>query len=82
MQTKLLTVKEVAKRINKSVSTIYSYCREYYDNGQGNGPRLRKRKFIKPLRIGSTTSCNLKNASSNAGLPKALYVDKHTGIRA
>jgi predicted DNA-binding transcriptional regulator AlpA len=54
MQTKLLTVKEVAKRINKSVSTIYSYCREYYDNGQGNGPRLRKRKFIKPLRIGGT----------------------------
>ena len=54
MQTKLLTIKEVAKRLNKSVSTIRSYCRGYYDNGQGNGPKVQKRQFIKPLRIGRT----------------------------
>lgn len=54
MQTKLLTIKEVAKRLNKSVSTIRSYCRGYYDNGQGNGPQVQKRQFIKPLRIGRT----------------------------
>lgn len=52
MQTKLLTIKEVAKRLNKSVGTIRSYCRGYYDNG--NGPQLQKRQFIKPLRIGRT----------------------------
>lgn len=54
MQTKLLTIKEVAKRLNKSVSTIRSYCRGYYDNGQSYGPQLQKRQFIKPLRIGGT----------------------------
>ena len=52
MQTKLLTIKEVAKRLNKSVGTIRSYCRGYYDNG--SGPRQHKRQFIKPLRIGDT----------------------------
>lgn len=52
MQTKLLTIKEVAKRLNKSVSTIRSWICGYYDNG--DGPRLRGREFIKPIRVGGT----------------------------
>jgi predicted DNA-binding transcriptional regulator AlpA len=52
MQTKLLTIKEVAKRLNKSVNTIRSWIRGYYDNG--DGPRLRRREFIKPIRVGGT----------------------------
>lgn len=52
MQTKLLTIKEVAARLNKSVSTIRSWVRGYYNNGQSFGPRLRKRKFIEPIYVG------------------------------
>ncbi len=54
MQTKLLTIKEVAARLNKSVSTIRSWIRGYYNNGQGFGPRLRKREFIRPIYVGGT----------------------------
>lgn len=50
MQTKLLTVKEVAERLNVSVGTIRNWVRGCYSNSRG--PTLCKVKFIEPVRIG------------------------------
>ena len=48
MQTKLLTIKEVAARLNVSVDTIRNWVRGCYTNGRGS--TLCKVKFIEPVR--------------------------------
>ena len=50
MQTKLLTIKEVAARLNVSVDTIRNWVRGCYTNSRGS--TLCKVKFIPPVKTG------------------------------
>ncbi len=52
MQTKLLTIKEVAARLNVSVGTIRNWINGYYQNSRG--PRTYEgTKFIEPVVVGN-----------------------------
>lgn len=51
MQTKLISIKQVAEVLGVSVNTVRNWVRGYYDNGTD----LRSytaRQFIEPVRIG------------------------------